>query len=141
ALADDWSPRRIEDADVELGLADNRVRAQGALGLSGDRLALDATLAEPGLIEPRLEGKATLAGELTGTFDALRAKLVLTGERLAFTGQAAQAEAAQAIRLRSLRVDADVPVTASLAPDAPLALTVRLRSAQFPGRELESLDL
>src|SRR5690606_19513961 len=64
ALEKDGAPRRLQDADADIRLGDNSMRAQGALGQPGDRLSFDVSLADPAAIEPRLEGKATLRGEL-----------------------------------------------------------------------------
>ena len=134
-LAEDWAPVRVEKATADLRLGANRVRASGALGEPSDKLALDVTVAEPELLDPRLRGRLSLTGELAGAFDRLRARLALTGERLSLT------QPESTIRVGSVRIEANGPATAAVPPQAPLDVSIRLRSVQAAGRRLDALDL
>ena len=134
-LAEDWTPVRVDKASIDIRLGGNRVRANGALGNPADRLALDASVAEPELLDPRLQGRLSLDGELAGAFDRLQVRAALTGERLSL------AQADGAIRLGSLRVEASGPAAAALPSRAPLDLSIRLRSLEAAGRKLDTLEL
>src|SRR5690606_1282890 len=117
-------------------LGDNRVRAQGGLGRAEDRLGLDATLVDPALVDPHLAGRVTLRGELAGAFDALRARFGLAGDKLAFAP-----EEGEPLRIGSLRIDGDLPVTATPPPKAAVDVGIRVRSLQAAGRTLDSADV
>ena len=134
-LSEQWAPRRLEKAAVDLRLGRNHVRASGALGNVGDKLALDASVPDPGLLDPRLDGRLTLAGDLGGAFDRLRARLTLNGEQLAFAQEGGKTTA------RSLKIEANAPAAASLQADAPIDLSIRLRGVEAAQRKLDSLDL
>ena len=109
-LTEQWAPKRLEKSALDLRFGDNRVRASGGLGEAGDKLALDLSLPDPGLLDPRLAGRLTLAGEVTGAFDRLRARLQLNGERLAF-----DPADAERLGVASIRIDARMP-NAKAAP-------------------------
>ena len=135
-LSEQWAPRRLEKTVVDLRLGDNRIRANGALGEVGDKLALDLSLPDPGLLDQRLAGRLALTGDLNGAFDRLRARLVMNGERLAFG-----AGDADGMRVASLRIDASGPAAFPLPELAPLEVKVRLRGFETGERKVASLDL
>ncbi len=133
-LSEQWAPVRFERMALDLRLGRNRAQATGSLGQGGDKLGLDLSLPEPGLLDPRLAGRITLAGELRGAFDRLQARLVMNGERLAFDAPGGP------LRAGSVRIEAQAPITASMPPQAPIDVTVRLRGLEA-ARKIESLDL
>ena len=135
-LNEQWAPRRLERSALDLRFGDNRVRANGALGEAGDKLALELSLADPGLLDPRLAGRLTLTGDVTGAFDRLRARLLANGERLAF-GPAG----ADGMNVASLRIEASGPITLPVPERAPLEVKVRLRDLEAGGRKVGALDL
>ena len=135
-LSGQWAPARLEKTSLDLRHGENRVRASGALGKAGDRLALDLSLPAPGLLDPRLAGRVTLTGDLNGAFDALRARLVMNGERLAFSSGEGEA-----IRAASVTIEANAPAALPLAGQAPVDLAIRLRGLQAAKRMVDSLEL
>ena len=135
ALAQSGAPRRVEEADGQIRLGDNRLRVRGGLGQPADRLAIELALADLAEVEPRLEGKASLSGELAGSFDSLRAKATLTAERIAMAAEG------DPLRIGSLRIDADLPATGEFAPRSAVDVGIRLRAVQAAGRELSSVEL
>lgn len=134
-LAEDWALVRVEKASADLRLGANGFRASGALGDPSDRLALDVTVAEPELLDPRLRGRLSLTGELSGAFDRLRTRVAFNGERLSLT------QPDGTIRVGSVRIEANGPASAAVPPQAPLDVSIRLRSVEAAGRRLDALDL
>ena len=52
-----WREGRASDVEVDLRLAGNRLRASGAYGAPGDRLALELDAPQPGQLDARLQGR------------------------------------------------------------------------------------
>ncbi|MGE0797469.1 MAG: translocation/assembly module TamB domain-containing protein [Lautropia sp.] len=130
-----WAPKRLAQTSVDVRLGANRVRANGALGQPADKLTLDVDLPAPQRFEPRLTGRATLNGDVTGAFDRLRGRFALRGERIRFVQPDGD------VRLGSVRIDANAPLAARPPPQAALALALQLRNATAAGRTLASADL
>ena len=135
-LSEQWAPRRLERTALDLRLGDNRLRADGALGEARDKLALDLSLPDPALLDPRLAGRLTMTGDLSGAFDRLRARLVANGERLAFGPGGADG-----MRVASVRIDASGPLAFPVPEQTALDLKVRLRDFESGERKVDSLDL
>ena len=134
-LGQDWMPVRLDKTAADIRLGRNRVRATGALGRPSDKLSLDISVAEPELFDPRLQGQLSLDGELEGAFDRLRARVTMKGDRLSL------ALPDGPVRVGSVRIDVKGPAAAAVPPQAPLDLSIQLRSVQAAGRQLQALDL
>ena len=78
--------QRISDAELWLSLAGNRVDAQGAWGQQGDRLAITLDAGELAVVDPQLQGRATLKAELAGTPEQPAGSALLTADRLRLPG-------------------------------------------------------
>ncbi|MEO8626523.1 MAG: translocation/assembly module TamB domain-containing protein [Betaproteobacteria bacterium] len=78
--------RRVHDVDARLALGGNRLQMRGAFGQSSD--ALDLTIEAPQLkaIGPDWAGNASLAGRITGNFDAPGCELQVSGKNLTAPG-------------------------------------------------------
>ena len=105
-LTEQWAPRRLERSALDLRFGDNRLRANGSLGEAGDKLALELSLPDPALLDPRLAGRLTLTGDLNGAFDRLRARVLATGERLAL-----RSEGGDGMNVGSIRIEANGPAS------------------------------
>jgi translocation and assembly module TamB len=115
------SASAVRDADVALRIGANRLAAQGALGRQEDSLAV--SLAAPRLAEldPRLAGRATVAGTLRGALDRLAVEIDVTADGLETPGgYRASTLAARG----SLSADADPRVALEVA-------ATRLRAGRF----------
>lgn len=80
----DYESRRLADADVDVNLAGNRARVQGAYGRAGDRLVWDIDAPALDRLNLGLAGRLTSRGSVSGDPDRLRVEgaLAASGLRL-----------------------------------------------------------
>lgn len=88
-LRGDFSPDRIEDADILLSMGRNSVRATGSNGGADSALEFVVDANEPSLLLPGFAGRTNVAGRVTGSLRAPRVKFTLNGSRWSYAGQSA----------------------------------------------------
>ncbi len=139
----DGKLQSVRALDALLRLGKNRFTAKG--GLSGDPpaangktrgLKFQLDLNDPAAIEPSVQGKITLGGELTGTLDKLRVGARLNGTRIRYS-QAGQPKTS----LGSIEADMALPVAWPFAPKSSISLTSRLRNLQAAGQKVSAAVL
>lgn len=78
--------RRLADSDIDMTAGGNRVRAAGAWGREGDRLELDIDAPALAAFGTGFDGRARLAGTLSGTFEQPSGTFELFADALRLPG-------------------------------------------------------
>lgn len=125
--AGDLPIARVSEVDVDLTLGGNRVRANGALGQSGDLMALRVAAPRLKALDPRAAGQLTLEAQLQGRLAGPAIKASVEGSKLAWSDQASLGTVTASIELPDLAAAASL-----LEGQAGTAnLTVALRAEKL----------
>ncbi|MBL8999284.1 MAG: DUF490 domain-containing protein, partial [Gemmatimonadetes bacterium] len=92
---------RVPDAKIDLNIAGNTLRAEGAFGAPGDSLSLRLDAPALAAIGFGLGGRAGAEGRIGGTLEAPNGRLDLFGENLALPGDVRLAGLNARVRLDS----------------------------------------
>jgi translocation and assembly module TamB len=139
SVAARYEPDRLQQVDASLRLGGTALTARGALGATGDRLAVELDAARLAEIDPRLGGRMGLRGELRGalrdpglTASATARDLALdagasasAGPQVRVRGLTAGVELGRLGDLLALLARAGVIEAASAGAAGPLAATLR----------------
>ncbi len=80
--------QRVSEVDALLQSQGNQIKATGALGLASDRMVVQVDAPHLAAIDPRLKGVMRITGELRDSLTSPSVQAQLSGENLAFDGQA-----------------------------------------------------
>lgn len=81
------SANAVRDADVNLRLGENTLRAGGSYARNGGSMVFDLDARRPDRIEPRLGGRFTARGRLQGRWPDPAVDVEIDGEHLAWAGR------------------------------------------------------
>jgi translocation and assembly module TamB len=84
-----YEDRHLADADVDVNLAGNRAKVQGAWGRAGDRLGWDIDAPALGRLRLGLDGRLTSRGTLSGDPAAPQVEAVVAASGLRLPGEVA----------------------------------------------------
>ncbi|MGE0315044.1 MAG: translocation/assembly module TamB domain-containing protein [Lautropia sp.] len=127
--------RRVDAVRGEVSLGANRIALDGALGAPQDRLRIDARIPAPQAIDPRLAGSLDAQATLQGPFDRLRARVDARGRGLALR------DAGGASSARTVRIEADLPLSLDVAADTPVSVALRAGGVSIAGQALPAASL
>jgi translocation and assembly module TamB len=102
---------RLQDADAELLLGANRLRAEGAFGAPGDALSITIAASDLGALGGDFRGRLALDAQLTGSLALPGGTLSADASELALPG---------GVTIGALALDAEIAASGARAVDADL---------------------
>jgi len=127
---------RIDGARVDAALGQTRVRAGGALGAPGDRMAFELSAPRLSQLAPlldiELDGALTASGELRGPLTAPSTTLRASGRSIALPG---------AIRVASVELNGTVPRVSAGILDERVELRLRATGLALGARSVASASV